>query len=108
MNTKIPSMVKKYLDSGRKNIIKVTPNDNYSLTITFDNKEIRTYDMSEKLTGVFEVLKDKSKFNNVFLDEFGNIAWDRDINIDSDKIWNNRIDLCSDSVYMDSTPYNIK
>ena len=108
MNTKLPSKVKKYLNSGRKKIINVSPDKNFTLNVTFDNEETRTYDMSDKLTGVFEILKDRSKFNNVFLDEFGNIAWNRDINIDSSKIWNNRIDLCSDSVYMDSVPYRKK
>ena len=108
MNTKVPSKVKNYLDSGRKKIIKVTPNKNFTLDVVFNNDETRTYDMSDKLTGVFEILKDKSKFNMVFLDEVGNIAWDRDLSIDSSKIWNNRIDLCSDSVYMDSVPYSIK
>lgn len=94
--------------SGRKKIIKVTPNNNFCLEVLFDNGETRTYDMSDKLTGVFEILKDKFKFDMVFLDEVGNIAWDGDINIDSSVVWNNRIDLCSDSVYIDSTLYITK
>jgi len=106
MIVKLPTKVKTYLDSGRKKIINVTPIENFRLKVTFDNKEIRLYNMSNQLTGVFEILKDKSKFDMVFLDEAGNIAWDRDLSIDSSKIWNNRIDLCSDSVYMDSIPYN--
>ncbi len=108
MNTKLPSKVEKYLDSGRKKIIQVTPCENFSLNVLFDNGETRSYDMSDKLIGVFEILKDKSKFDMVFLDELGNIAWDRNISVDSSKVWNNRIDLCSDSVYIDSTPYKIK
>jgi hypothetical protein len=60
--------------------------------------------MNEKLYGVFDILKDKNKFKEVFLDEYGNIAWDIDKNIDSSVHWNNRIDLCKDSVYLDSKP----
>jgi len=99
-----PKRVKKYFEKGERRITKVAPNDDYSLTVTFDNGEVRIYDMSNNLYGVFEVLKDKNKFNEVFIDEFGNIAWERDKNIDSTKEWNNKIDICKDSVYMDSKP----
>lgn len=60
--------------------------------------------MSDKLDGVFKVLKEKSKFYEVFIDEVGNIAWDKDKNLDSNKVWNNRIDLCGDAVYIESKP----
>lgn len=40
--------------------------------VTFDNDEVRIYDMSDNLYGVFETLKDKNTFNKVFIDEFGN------------------------------------
>lgn len=104
MTTKLPNKVKEYFDNGRRKIIDVTPNDNYSLNVTFDNNEVRIYDMSDKLNGIFEILKDKDKFNEVFIDDVGNIAWDKNKNIDSYRIWNNRIDLCSDSVYIESRP----
>ena len=100
----MPSEVKRYFENGRKEIIKVIPNEDYSLTIYFDNNEVRIYDMSESLFGVFEVLKDKEKFKEVFIDEYGNIAWDIDKDIDSNIYWNNRIDLCKDAVYMKSVP----
>ena len=96
--------VKKYFEKGGREIIKVDPNDDYSLRVNFDNGEVRIYDMSYNLYGVFEVLKDKNKFKEVFIDEFGNIAWERDKNIDSQKEWNNKIDICKDSVYLDSKP----
>ena len=100
----MPSQVKEYFKSGRKKIVKVIPNEDYSLTVYFNNDEVKIYNMSESLFGVFEVLKDKEKFNEVFIDEHGNIAWDIDKNIDSSIHWNNRIDLCKDSVYMESIP----
>lgn len=70
----------------------------------FYNNEVKIYDMVDNLYGVFEFLKDKEKFKEVFIDEFGNIAWDIDKNIDSTIQWNNRIDICKDSVYIDSEP----
>jgi len=64
----IPQKVKKYFSDGTKEIVKVISNNNYSLTVHFDNGEIRIYDMAKNLFGVFEVLKDKSKFKEVFID----------------------------------------
>ena len=87
-----------------RNIIKVIPNANYSLIVSFDNNETRIYDMADNLYGVFEILKDEQKFKEVFIDESGNIAWDIDKNIDSNVYWNNRIDICKDAVYIESTP----
>jgi len=96
--------VKNYYSNGTRKILKVTPNDNYSLTILFDNGEIRNYDMLDKLFGVFESLKDIEKFKQVFVDESGNIAWDKDNSVDSNVVWSNRIDICKDSIYLNSTP----
>jgi len=100
----IPKTVKEYFDKGKRTITQVTPNEDYSLTVTFDNGETRVYDMSKNLFGVFEILKDKDKFKEVFIDELGNIAWERDKNVDSNKVWNNKIEICKDSVYIDSKP----
>ncbi|WP_253199100.1 hypothetical protein [Clostridium gasigenes] len=58
--------------------------------------------MESNLFGVFEILKDINKFKEAFIDEYGNIAWDRDKNVDSNIYWNNRIYLCRDAVYLDS------
>lgn len=52
--------------------------DNYSLLITFDNGELRKYEMLNQLTGVFSILKDKDKFNHVFINRVGNAAWNID------------------------------
>lgn len=100
----IPDKIREYFIKGPRKIKKITPNDDYTLTIVFDNEEIRLYDMSNSLFGVFEVLKNIDKFKEAFIDESGNIAWDIDRNLDSNIVWNNRIDVCKDSVYMDSTP----
>lgn len=102
-NIEMPEKVKEYFKNGPKRITKIIPNDNYTLTVSFDNDEVRDYDMSDSLFGIFEVLKDKKKFKEVFIDEYGNIAWDIDKNIDSTINWNNRIDICKDSVYINSS-----
>ena len=102
MSTVLPKNIKSYYDNGVKNIVKVIPNDDYTLTLVFDNDELRNYNMSDKLFGVFEILKDLEKFKQVFIDESGNIAWDKDSSIDSTIVWNNRIDICKDSIYVNS------
>ena len=58
--------------------------------------------MADELTGVFSMLKNKDKFNQVFINDVGNIAWNIDDNIDSSVHWENQIDLCKDMLYMDS------
>ena len=83
-------------------IINVVPNDDYTLLLKFSNDEVRIYDMKDSLFGVFEILKDINKFREVFIDENGNIAWDRDNNIDSNIHWNNRIDICKDAILLES------
>src|SRR6056297_3151462 len=98
----IPKEVKKYFQKGSRKIEKVIANDDYTLTVHFDNGEVKLYDMNDKLYGVFDILK--NKFREVFLDEYGNIAWDIDKTLDSSVHWNNRSDLCKDSVYLNSKP----
>ena len=95
--------VKKYFEDPRK-IEQVEAGDGYQLILTFDNGENRIYDMEKELEGVFSVLRERSKFERVFVDEFGNVAWDIDESVDSSKHWNNRIDICKDALYMDSKP----
>jgi hypothetical protein len=89
-------------------IISVIPNDDYTLLLKFNNGEVRIYEMKDNLFGVFEILKNIKKFKEVFIDEHGNIAWDRDNNIDSNIHWNNRIDICKDAIYLDSKLVSIQ
>ena len=93
--------VKNYFKNPRK-ITTISPQANYVLNITFDNGERRKYDMSEELTGVFSTLRDVNKFNSVFINEVGNVAWNIDDNVDSSVHWENQIDLCKDMLYMES------
>lgn len=93
--------IKEYFENPRK-LIDITPGDGYQLFLTFDNGEKRIYDMHGQMQGVFEVLEDKSKFDTVFIDEFGNAAWEIDEKVNSAVCWNNRIDICKDALYLDS------
>ena len=96
----IPKEVQDYLKNGRRKLVKITANDDYSLTLVFDDDETRVYELANMLTGVLVILKDKNKFKEVFIDSFGNIAWDIDNQVDSDIVPNNRIDLSADNAYI--------
>ena len=72
---------------------KVYPDENYTLHLTFDNGEEGIFDVSPYLDkGIFAQLKDRSIFNSVkpFL---GSIQWV------------NGLDLCPDTLYLDSKRY---
>ena len=68
----------------------VIANSDYTLTLTFDNNEVKIFDMKPYLNkGIFKELKDISLFKSVrpFL---GSIQW------------KNGQDLCPDTLYLDS------
>lgn len=97
--------IKKYFENPKK-LSKIETDDMFRLHLTFDNGEERFYSMENKLEGVFSILKNKEKFRSVYIDEFGNAAWDIDDSINSKEHWENRIDICKDALYMDSIPAN--
>lgn len=100
-----PPEVRAYFESGTRKVVTVTANEDYTLTITFDNGEVRTYDMADNLRGpAFAPLRDMAVFQRVFVDDYGAIAWDIDSSVDSDIVWSNRVDLCPDSCYIYSMP----
>ena len=68
------------------------PQPDYTLTLTFANDEVKTFDVKPYLTiGIFRELQDQGIFNSVrpFL---GSIQWQ------------NGQDLCPDTLYLDSVP----
>lgn len=95
-----------YFASGRRKIISVVPNDDFSLTISFDNGEKRLYNVLPLLQKgtVFESFSDIENFRRVYVDSENCIAWDIDPEIDSETNWNNKVDLCPDSCYINSIP----
>ena len=69
---------------------EVKPEHNFTLLITFSNVEVKHFDVKPYLTiGIFKELQDLSLFNSVkpFL---GSIQWA------------NGVDLCPDTLYMES------
>lgn len=95
-----------YFASGRKKIISVRPNENFTLTLDFDNGERRMYDCRPLLEEgtVFEPLMRYDDFKRVYIDDVGSVAWDIDPDIDSNKVRNNKADLCPDYCYLNSLP----
>ncbi len=95
-----------YFADGRKSISSVSANDDFTLTILFDNGERRLLDVKSALGNgaTLNILSDKELFKRVYLDDSHCISWDIDPNIDSNVAWDNKIDLCPDSCYIDSVP----
>lgn len=95
-----------YFSSGRKTIVGVIPNDDFTLTISFNNGEKRLYNVLPLLKPgtVFETFANINNFRRVYIDDEHCIAWDINPEIDSNVVWNNKVDLCPDSCYIDSVP----
>jgi len=73
-------------------VVAVRPQPDYTLTLTFANDEVKTFDVKPYLNiGIFRELQDQGIFNSVrpFL---GSIQWQ------------NGQDLCPDTLYLDSVP----
>lgn len=74
-------------------VTAVTPNDDYTLTLTFTNGETRLYDMKPWLDrGVFRELQNIGYFRCVCLNGLGSIQWPREQ------------DVCPDTLYEESVP----
>ena len=71
-------------------VVTVTPNDDYTLKLRFDNGETGTYDCSGLLDfGVFEELRDLAYFQKARV-------------LDGTVVWPNDQDICPDTLYLDS------
>ncbi len=97
-----------YFAGGRKTLTAVKPNEDFTLTLWFDNGEIRLYDAKPLLEPgtVFEPFADYENFRRVYLDDTHCVAWDIDPKVDSDVVWSNKVDISPDSCYLDSRPVN--
>ena len=95
-----------YFANGKKRILSVVPNDDFTLTLGFDNGEKRLFDVRPLLRKgtVFEPFSDMENFRRVYVDEQHTVSWDIDPNIDSRVVWNNKVDLCPDTCYIESRP----
>lgn len=97
-----------YFAGGRKKLVAVAPQQDFTLLLTYENGEKRVLDVNPILDkgGVFTPFRDYENFKRVYVDNCNCIAWDIDPNVDSNIVWNNKVDLCPDCCYVDSVPIN--
>lgn len=98
-----------YYAAGRRKVVSVFPNEDFTLLLLFDNGEKRVLDVKPMLEkgGVFTTFRNIDNFRRVYLDKSNStVSWDIDPEVDSSVVWNNKVDLCSDSCYIDSVPLN--
>jgi len=70
-----------------KTVIGVIPTNNYQLILTFENGEMRMFDMNPYLNkGIFKELQDVSKFNTVKID-FDTVAWANEADLDPEILY---------------------
>jgi len=68
---------------------KVKPLNNFTLLLTFESGEERSFDMKPFLDfGVFKELKDEIKFKTVRI-SFDTIEWDNEIDFDPELLYEN-------------------
>jgi hypothetical protein len=66
---------------------KVVPLTDYKLLLTFENEEVRMFDLAPYLeTGKFSELKDSSMFNSVTI-SFDSIAWANHLDVDPEFLY---------------------
>lgn len=94
-----------YFASGRRKAVSVKPLLNNVLLVTFDNGETKLYDMAPAIRPdtVFAVLADAGTFNRAYIDENNDIAWDIDPRVDRSIVWNNKVDISTDTCYLEGS-----
>ena len=104
----MPSSVEYYLSKGfdEKTARYFAEGRRFAVSVTFDNGEIRSFDATPLIKdgSVFAFLKDEDAFSRVYVDENHSIAWDKDPNVDSNVEWSNKVDISSDTCYLDGIP----
>ena len=75
-------------------VITVEPKDDYTLLLTFDNGEQKIFDVKHLLDfGIFKELRNINYFKKVKVDPGVTICWP------------NEQDICPDTLYLKSIPY---
>jgi hypothetical protein len=68
-------------------IIEVKPLKNYEIELTFENNEVKIFDVTDYLeTGTFKKLKDRKLFNRVKI-SFDSIEWPGGIDLDPEILY---------------------
>lgn len=69
-------------------VLSVTPLENYGLEVTFEDGVRGLVSLKERLFGpMFEPLLETALFNEVFVDEFGAIAWPNGADLAPDALY---------------------
>ena len=70
---------------------EVNPIDNYKLILTFENNEVKLFDMTPYLDkGIFKELKDENLFKAVKV-SFDSIEWPNEADIDPETLYEDSI-----------------
>ena len=73
-------------------VVEVKPLDDYKLELTFENREIRIFDMKPYLDkGIYKELKDESKFKSVRV-SFDSIEWCNQADIDPEFLYERSVE----------------
>ncbi len=81
-----------------KGIIKVKPLSDYKLLLTFDNNEIREFDVKPYLDhGIFSELSDVKIFNSIHV-SFDTIEWKNGADLDPETLYNESISASAKSI----------
>ena len=75
----------------KNNLQEVKPIDNYKLILTFENNEVKIFDMIPYLDkGIFQELKDENLFKAVKV-SFDSIEWPNEADIDPETLYEDSI-----------------
>lgn len=87
-------------------VIEIKTNDDHTIDITFADGKKKKYDCNHlRNHGQFKIIDDIGKFHKALIDDIGGVAWDIDESVDSEVVWENRIDICKDVLYSDGKDY---
>ena len=74
-------------------VLKVNPQDNFTLEIKFDTGELKFFDMRPYLQkGVFIQLQDIEKFKQAYVD-YGTVVWPGKIDIAPETLYDLSVDV---------------
>ena len=96
----------KYFASGRRTLMRAIPRQDFSVLLQFDNGETRIFDMKPLIEPgtVFAFLSSYDAFLRVYVDDTHSLCWDKDPSVNSNEVWNNKVDVSADTCYLDSVP----
>lgn len=73
-------------------VVKVKPLNDYKLELTFENDEVRVFDMKPYLEkGIYKELKDESKFKSVKV-SFDSVEWCNKADIDPEFLYEKSVE----------------